>query len=125
MQVTSARHDHLSSYRIIAWDLSHCRLGPIPVVAKVGHGAYKLDLPRSLHSLHDVFPITKLTPAASDPIPGRRAVPPPDPVLVDGEEEFEVEKVLNSRMHYNCLEYLVNGRVTTLDTTLGSHTIIS
>ena len=34
-------------------------------------------------------------------------MPPPDPVLVDGVEEFEVEKILNSRMRYNRLEYLV------------------
>jgi len=33
-----------------------------------------------------------------DPIPGRRSRPPPDPVLVDGEEEYEVEAVINSRM---------------------------
>jgi hypothetical protein len=31
----------------------------------------------------------------------------PPPTLVDGEEEYEVKEILDSRMCYNCLEYLV------------------
>jgi len=54
-----------------------------------------------------VFPIVKLLPMADDPIPGRRAKPPPPPVLVEGNEEFEVEKILNSRIRWHRLEYLV------------------
>jgi hypothetical protein len=34
-------------------------------------------------------------------------VPPPPPTLVDSEEEYEVEEILDSCMRYNCLEYLV------------------
>jgi hypothetical protein len=34
-------------------------------------------------------------------------VPPPLTTLVDGEEEYEVEAILDSRMRYNCLEYLL------------------
>jgi hypothetical protein len=48
--------------------------------------------------LHPVFPVVKLLTAPPDPIPGRRSSPPPDPVLIDREEEYEVEAVLNSRM---------------------------
>jgi hypothetical protein len=32
---------------------------------------------------------------------------PPPTTLVDSEEEYEVEAILDSRMHYNCLEYLL------------------
>jgi hypothetical protein len=42
-----------------------------------------------------------------DPIPGQRPAPPPPPTLIDGEEEYEVEAILDSRMRYNRLEYLV------------------
>jgi transposase InsO family protein len=87
--------------------LSHRRLGPYPVEAKVGHGAYRLTLPPSLRRLHPVFPITKLSLAAPDPISGRQAIAPPPPVLVDGEEEFEVEEILDSRIRYRRMEYLV------------------
>ena len=87
--------------------LSHRRLGPFAIEAKVGHGAFRLALPFSLRRLHPVFPVVKLTPAPSDPIPGRKAAPPPPPILIDGEQEYEVEEVLDSRMRYNRLEYLV------------------
>jgi hypothetical protein len=87
--------------------LSHRRLGPYVVEARVGHGSYRLQLPASLRRLHPVFPVVKLTPAEADPIPGRHAPPPPPPVLVDGEEEFEVEKILNSRLRYCRIEYIV------------------
>ena len=57
--------------------------------------------------LHPVFNVIKLTPAPDDPIPGRCAPPPPPPELVDGEEEYVVEKVLNSRMFRRKLQYLI------------------
>src|SRR3979490_2286289 len=52
--------------------LAHRCLGPYPVEARVGHGAYRLKLPPSLSRLHPVFPIVKLTLATPDPIIGRR-----------------------------------------------------
>ncbi|KAJ8472644.1 hypothetical protein ONZ45_g16577 [Pleurotus djamor] len=83
------------------------RLGPYKVLAKVGKSAYRLQLPRSLSRLHPVFPTVKLSPWNEDPIEGRRPPPPPEPVLVDGAKEFEVEEILDSRRRYNRLEYLV------------------
>src|SRR3981189_313789 len=50
--------------------LAHCRLGPYPIEARVGYGAYCLKLPQSLSRLHPVFPIVKLTLATPDPIIG-------------------------------------------------------
>jgi transposase InsO family protein len=90
--------------------LGHKSLGPFPIEARVGHGAYRLTLPPSLRLLHPVFPIVKLRLAPPDPIEGRIPPPPPPPDLVDGEEEFEVETVLDSRFRYKRLEYLVKWR---------------
>ena len=56
--------------------------------------------------LHPVFHVSLLEHAASDPFPGQVS-PPPPAVLVDGEEEWEVESVLDSRTHYRRLQYLV------------------
>jgi len=87
--------------------LNHCNLGLYPVKKHVRHGAYCVKLPPSLWCLHPVFQIMKLYPAAVDPIPSRRAKPPPPPVLVEGNEEFEVEEILNSHVCWHHLEYLI------------------
>ena len=50
--------------------LSHRRLGPFPVVRKVGNSAYCLQLPPSMSCLHPVFNVVKLTLALEDPIHG-------------------------------------------------------
>ena len=91
--------------------LAHRNLGPYMVEKKVGHASYLLRLPPSLRRLWPVFPVTKLTPAPiPDPIPGRRRADPPPPTLVEGQEEYEVEKVLDSRIRYRRMEYLVKWR---------------
>ena len=87
--------------------LSHRYLGPYPVERAVGSHAYRLKLPPSMRQLHPVFPVVKLMLAPPDPIVGRRAQPPPPPVLVDGEEEYEVEKILNSRIFRGKLQFLI------------------
>jgi hypothetical protein len=87
--------------------LSHRRLGPYPVERRVGKYAYRLTLPFSMRRLHPVFNVVKLTPAPDDPILGRRQPVPPPPELVDGEEEYIVEEILNSRMFRRKLQYLV------------------
>jgi Chromo (CHRromatin Organisation MOdifier) domain len=86
--------------------LAHRRLGTYAVEHRVGLQAYRLRLLRSLSCLHPVFPVIKLTLAPNDPIPGRQPVPPPPPVLRKGEEHFEVERVLDSHMRSNCLQFL-------------------
>jgi transposase InsO family protein len=87
--------------------LAHRFLGPYIVERRVGANAYRLRLPKSMSRLHPVFPVVKLLTAPPDPIPGRRSSPPPDPVLIDGEEEYEVEAVINSRMFRGRLQYLI------------------
>jgi hypothetical protein len=68
-------------------------IGPFPIIAKVpGTGlAYKLELPDTL-SIHPVFHVSKLKPYHSD---GR--VQPPDPVVIDGEPHFVLERILDHR----------------------------
>jgi hypothetical protein len=48
--------------------------------------------------LHPVFPVVKLMPAPMDPIPGRQSNTLPDPILVDGEEHYEVKAILDSHI---------------------------
>jgi transposase InsO family protein len=87
--------------------LSHRRLGLFVIEACVGHGAYCLKLPYQFRRLHPVFSTVKLSPAPPDPIIGWQPALPPPTTLVDGEEEYEVEAILDSQMRYNRLEYLL------------------
>ena len=53
-----------------------------------------------------MFHVDLLRPHPVDKIPGRAPSNPP-PVEVEGEEEFEVEEVLDARVKRRKLEYLV------------------
>jgi hypothetical protein len=76
--------------------LAHRFLSPYVVERHIRLYAYHLQLPQSMSCLHPVFPVVKLMPAPTDLIPGQQRDPPPDPILVDGEEHYEVEAVLDS-----------------------------
>ena len=56
--------------------------------------------------VHPVFQVSLLETAANDPLPGQR-IEPPSPVRVDGEEVWEVDEILNSRLHYRPGQYKV------------------
>ena len=57
--------------------------------------------------LHLVFNVVKLTLAPEDPVPGQRLHPPPLLEIINGEEEFIVEEILDSRVINWKLHYLV------------------
>ena len=63
-----------------------------------------------MKSVHPVFHVSQLEPAVPNVIPNRVQTPPP-PVEVDGELEYEISKILNSKVDHqrrNCkLLYLV------------------
>jgi len=81
------------------------RLGPYPVVERIGTQAYRLQLPLSL-KIHPVFHVSLLDRYNESEIPGRTQ-PPPPPVIVENELEYEVEEILDSRLIRNRLLYLV------------------
>ena len=56
--------------------------------------------------VHPVFHISHLVPVAENPLPGQ-VQPNLPPIIVNGEEEFEVDEILDSRLRYRKLEYLV------------------
>ena len=85
--------------------LDHKRLGPFEIIKPVGSLAYKLNLPPTM-KIHPVFHISLLETAVDDPLPGQHIEPPP-PVLVDSEEAWEVEEILDSRLHFQRGQYKV------------------
>jgi len=54
-----------------------------------------------------VFNVVKLSAAPNDPIPGRKPQAPLSPIVVDGEPEWEVEEVLDSRWHRKRFQFLI------------------
>jgi len=57
--------------------------------------------------LYLVFNVVKLSAAPDDPILGREPQAPPLPIVVDGEPEWEVEEVLDSRWHQRRFQFLI------------------
>jgi len=60
-----------------------------------------------MRQLHPVFNIIKLFAAPEDPILGRKLQALLLPIVVDREEEWEVEEILNSCWHWRRFQFLV------------------
>ena len=69
--------------------------GPFTIIEKVKSHAYKLELPDTM-DIHNVFHVNLLSKEHPDRYPDRTP-PPPAPFIVDGEEEFPVEAILDIR----------------------------
>ena len=67
-------------------------LGPILITEKVGAVAYQLESPPH-YRLHNTFHVSLLKPAYDS----HAGTPPPAPMLVEGEDEFEIDTILQHR----------------------------
>jgi hypothetical protein len=77
-------------------------VGPFRVTRRIGQSAYELALPKSM-PIHPVFHTALLRLFRSD---GRHQ-PPPLPVDIDGQEEYEVEEILGHEGSGKTRRYLV------------------
>jgi hypothetical protein len=81
------------------------QLGPFEVTEVRSDVDYKLALPPALR-IHDVFHVDRLSPYKGNEVNGQ--VPPlPEPVIVEGEEEYEVDHIRDSKLFGHTLKYLV------------------
>src|ERR1700682_620155 len=88
--------------------LSPKRYGPFRVAAKILETSYQLDLPQSW-KIHPVFHATLLTPYKETEVHGPNFIEPP-PEIIEGEPEWEVEKILSERRYRNKKQYLIRGK---------------
>jgi hypothetical protein len=71
-------------------------VGPFEILEERGH-SYVLDLPAS-YKMPNLFHADRLRKADDDPLPQQVQVPPL-PEEINGEPEFEVEQIKQSRLH--------------------------
>lgn len=90
------RHDNIST-SVPSKKLTSKYLGPYPIISKLSDVVYRLKLPPTL-KIHDVFHVSLLEKYCVDTIPGRRQRPPPPIVTPEGETEWEVYKILDSKL---------------------------
>ena len=77
--------------------LSDKYLGPFEILAKAGSHSYTLRLPDTFRGVHPVFHVSMLEPATLNEIPNRVQTPPP-PVKVQGDLEYEISEVVDSKI---------------------------
>jgi len=79
-------------------------VGPYRVKGIVSSNAIKLDLPSSVR-IHSIVNVSRIR-RYRDQVKGQKVMPSP-PVEIQGEMEYEVERILNKRKRYGKVEYLV------------------
>ncbi len=91
--------------------LSEKNLGPFDVIGKPGTHSVTLRLPHQFCSIHPVFHVSQLEPTQPNLFLLQQQ-PLPPPLQVDGETEYEVSEILDSKLDRCCrpdnrLHYLV------------------
>ena len=97
--LTPGDHPHPISKSVIkssSKKLSKKNLSPYPIIAQVGTLSFTIRFPDSMRAVHPVFHVSQLEPATLNTIPNW-SQPPPPPIKVDGEPEFEITKILDSK----------------------------
>jgi len=70
--------------------------GPFEVIEKLSNIMFQLRMPPRYQALHPVFYASKLAQYSKSIIHGQKSISPP-PTLIQGQEEWEVEGILDSQ----------------------------
>jgi hypothetical protein len=85
--------------------LNYKRLGPFKITQIIHKDVYRIELPAAWR-IDNIFHVSKLTPATTNPFEGR-IIPPPLPITIDKHQEYYVDEILAVRAYYGSLQYLV------------------
>src|SRR5882672_9978581 len=77
--------------------LDHRFLGPFPIMERVSSHVFRLGLSLALSCIHPVFHVPLLQPTSSSDI-SNRVVDPPPLIELDDSEEWEVHRILDSKV---------------------------
>ncbi len=98
--------------------MDYQRLGPFTIVKQINTLAFQLKFPDSM-KVHPVFHVSLLEPYHAYTIP-RITHEPPSPIVIDGEQEYEIKETLNSRISHCQLQYLVHWQGYEINESLGT-----
>src|SRR5258708_1240787 len=87
--------------------LVHKWAGPFTITKVISPAAIKLHLSTQEKNIHPVVSISSIRPYIPDDIAECPQPPQPGPVIINDQEEYEVEEVLDSRFRWGKLWYLV------------------
>ena len=89
--------------------LDYKRFGPFRITKIVGESkmAFELELPPQWR-IHNVFHASLLDPYHANTIGGRTQPIPQPPEIIEGEQEYEVKEVLDSKIRGRTLWYFVD-----------------
>lgn len=88
--------------------LDHRYIGPYKVLEKISDLVYRLELPPHI-KIHPVFHVSLLHSHRENTIPDRLPIVPPI-TIVNGQEEYEVDKIMESRTYHGGLQYKIRWR---------------
>jgi transposase InsO family protein len=81
--------------------------GPFTLLQQRSPVSFQVELPPTMR-IHDVFHVDRFRPFIPSPESlGRRSLPPPEPEIVNGEIEYEVESILAHRTRRKRTEFLI------------------
>jgi len=72
-------------------------LGPFEIIAQPGTHSFTLRLPEAMRAIHPVFHVSMLEPHRPNIIPNR-IEEPPAPIEIEGDLEYEIAEVLDSKI---------------------------
>ena len=77
--------------------LADKNLGPFEIIAQPSPSSFTLRLPASMRMVHPVYHVSMLEPHIPSTIPNRVAEPPP-PLEIEGEIEYEIAEILDTKI---------------------------
>jgi len=77
--------------------LSKKYLGPYEIMAQPSLQSFTLRLPETMRAVHPVFRVSMLEPSTPNTFQ-QCSEPPPAPVIIDREPEYEISKIVDSKI---------------------------
>jgi len=74
-------------------------LGPFKIIVQPSLQSFTLYLPDTMRAIHPIFHVSMLKPATPNTFQ-QHSKPPPAPVIIDREPEYEISRIVDSKIDY-------------------------